>query len=160
MKSFEFNPRKFREAMVFFAENGKDDFWFGSTRLAKQLFFLDFYSYANFGDPVTGATYMHKPRGPVPRQLLIERDQLAASGRLAIEDNVLAPGRVQKRPVASDPPDMSVFDEFETNLLHAVAGMFRNENGIGRKRMDTSLCWLEANSRRRRNSVLHGVCGR
>lgn len=126
MKSFEFNPRKFREAMVFFAENGNDDFWFGSTRLAKQLFFLDFYSYANFGEPVTGATYMHQPRGPVPRQLLVERNKLVTSGRLAVEDNVLSPGRVQKRPVACDNPDMSVFDEFEVNLLQGVAGMFRN----------------------------------
>ena len=125
-RAFTFDPHKFREAVLFFAKQGVGDSWFGSTRLNKQLFLLDFYGYANFGQPVTGATYMHQDRGPVPKEFVRQREELVRSSRITIEEHVIALNRTQKRPVACDDPDMRVFSQEEVGLLDAVADAFRN----------------------------------
>lgn len=125
-QAFDFDPTKFREAIIYFANECEDDFWFGSTRLNKQLFVLDFLAYTCLGKPITGATYMHEDRGPIPRELLPQRRQLLESGELELEDRTIAPDRTQQRPIAIRCADMQVFTEPEASLLKSVASSFRN----------------------------------
>ena len=53
----DFNAERFREAVLYVSWRMKDDERFGRLKLAKTLFYADFESYADDGQPVTGARY-------------------------------------------------------------------------------------------------------
>jgi Protein of unknown function (DUF4065) len=62
----KFSANKFKELMLYIADQCRDDEYFGKVKLAKCLFFSDFYAYEKTGEPITGATYKRLPQGPVP----------------------------------------------------------------------------------------------
>src|SRR2546430_17730589 len=63
-----FDKEKFKELILYFAQQCADDHSFGATKLNKLLFLTDFTAYARRGAPVTGATYFKLPHGPAPKQ--------------------------------------------------------------------------------------------
>jgi len=142
MTEFEFDPRKFAELLLFFAKSSEDDRFFGSTKLNKMLFVADFFAYGYFGCPITGATYIHLPYGPAPRELLPIRERLQEEGRLDLREQELFIG-TQKRPVALDDPDTSVFSEKELALACSVLGEFENiPAGSARDWSHTVMGWM------------------
>ena len=71
MARMRYNPKKMQAALLFFCDmvrNGS----LGRTKLAKLLYFLDFDHFEQHGIPVTGADYVHMPRGPYPKQMQME----------------------------------------------------------------------------------------
>jgi hypothetical protein len=75
-----FSPDKFKELMLYAAEQSAGDDYFGAVKLNKILFFSDFLCYGLMGTPVTGATYQRQANGPVPRELKWIAKDIVESG--------------------------------------------------------------------------------
>ncbi len=115
----ELDERKFRELILYLAERSIDDPKFGKTKLAKLLYYSDFYAYALLGRPISGATYARYPRGPVPRALARELNSIEDT-----QDGVIAKARYhtreQQRLVALREADLSVFTAAEISVVDRV----------------------------------------
>ncbi len=123
----EFNAKKFQELALHVAKLSEDDPRFGSTKLNKLLFYIDFGGYKLLGAPVTGATYQHLPAGPAPREWLPAKNTLEDSGRATVEERPYFFG-VQKRLVAREDADLSVFSENELQIVRDVVDEFWHFN--------------------------------
>jgi len=77
----KFSHKRFDELVLYIAERTRDDENFGSTKLAKVLFFSDFQAYRELGDPITGAEYQKWAYGPYPPQLKPARQGLEHASR-------------------------------------------------------------------------------
>ena len=58
----------------------------GSVRLNKALWFTDVWTYKSAGKPVTGARYVKREMGPVPKAILPVLRQLEAEGKIEIHE--------------------------------------------------------------------------
>jgi len=117
----DFNSQKLAELILYISKCCVDSPTFGATLLNKILFYSDFLHYGHFGMPITGVTYVHMAKGPAPypRQFLSVRDRLEMNQRLEIEERPA--GRwIQKRPIAKDEPDMSLFSDSEKLIIDDV----------------------------------------
>lgn len=111
--------QKLGELILYVAKKSQDDTTFGATKLNKILFAVDFMAYGAFGKPLTEAHYIRLQHGPVPKELPQVRDELIAEKRAAIQLNEHF-GKEQKRIVALDTPDMSIFTDREKRLIDDV----------------------------------------
>ena len=93
----EFDIEKFRELMLYIADQSRDDPWFGVGKLNTILYFCDFQYYARFYKSITGATYTKMLGPPVPKQLMHERQALIDEGSATIEINEMFTGHTQQR---------------------------------------------------------------
>ena len=109
------------ELILYIASKSQDDPNYGAIKLNKILFAIDFFAYGILGRPVTEATYIRQEHGPTPEPGLFmhERDQLIASKRANIQVQ-LHFGKEQKRIIALDIPDMSLFSEAERSLIDDI----------------------------------------
>jgi Protein of unknown function (DUF4065) len=114
-----YQAEKFRELVLYVAERSLDDPKFGKTKLAKLLFYSDFFAHGYLGSSITGAQYGKWPRGPFPRPLdrelkSLEKDEAAfvATSRYHEFD--------QFRVVARRQADLSLFTAEEIALVDEV----------------------------------------
>ncbi|WP_299052149.1 Panacea domain-containing protein [uncultured Nocardioides sp.] len=122
-----YNDNKFKELLLHIAERSVDDERFGKTKLNKILFYIDFLAYKNFGEPLTGATYQRRPKGPVPKEIAAARSALFASGEaMPVTRNYM--GYPQERLFAKRPADTSLFDEQEMQVIDAVIEALWDKN--------------------------------
>jgi hypothetical protein len=76
-----FSHKRFDELVLYIAERAQDDSRFGSTKLAKVLFFSDLEAFRDLGAPITGAEYQKWAYGPYPPQLKPARKGLESASR-------------------------------------------------------------------------------
>ncbi len=123
----ELDERKFRELILYLAERSIDDPKFGKTKLAKLLYYSDFYAYALLGRAITGATYARYPRGPVPRALARELGSIEDT-----QDGVMAKARYhtreQQRLVPLREADLNFFTAAEISLVDRVIEALREHD--------------------------------
>jgi hypothetical protein len=76
------NMKKLEEAVHYICTlcTAADDL--GSVKLNKVLYYADMLYYAHNKRSITGATYVKQPRGPVPKEVEIAKDNLINSNRL------------------------------------------------------------------------------
>jgi hypothetical protein len=79
-----FDPKRFDELVLYIAERTADDENFGSTKVAKVLFYSDLQAFRELGAPITGAEYQHWKLGPYPPKLEAARSILKHAGRATI----------------------------------------------------------------------------
>ena len=89
---------------------------FGATKLNKVLWFADARSYMMYRHPITGATYVREKHGPVPKEIMSIRSELASEGRIAITTEPYYSGEIT-RFKALEAPDVSIFSQEEMNLV-------------------------------------------
>jgi len=123
--------KKLKELILFVSDLCKDDSEYGATKLNKILFLVDFFAYSAYGKSITGATYFHLANGPAPKEMLRAQNALIAEGRADINERPYF-GRTQKRLVALEGADMSIFTADELALVKDVICHLR---GIGGKRL-------------------------
>lgn len=124
-----FNEKKFKELVLYLAETSKDDKFFGAVKLNKLLFFSDFLAFGYLGASITGARYIHLPKGPAPREMMRVRTEMEKAGVLLVEDR-RAGVFTQHRPVAKSLPDMSVFSAPEREIIDSVIEMLGHQNAV------------------------------
>lgn len=110
---------KLREMIVYLAKRSADDPRFGRVKLAKLLFFCDFGSYSEFGEPITGACYRKKPHGPLADEELLALRDLKDSGSVSVEE-VGVYVYTQKRIVAKRDADISWLTPDQHTLIDEV----------------------------------------
>ena len=65
----DFDETKFADLVLYIAHRCRDDERFGSVKLSKILYYCDFDGLKRLLKPITGATYLKKPKGPFPAEL-------------------------------------------------------------------------------------------
>lgn len=113
------SKRKLRELILYIADKCADDPAFGATKLNKILFYADFLSYLDHGEPITGATYQRLGNGPAPRELLPVRSEMEERGDL-IRIQRRRFGYQQDRPISTRPPDLDPFTAQEIAIVDDV----------------------------------------
>jgi hypothetical protein len=126
-----FDPKRFDELVLYIAERTADDESFGSTKVAKVLFYSDLQAFRELGAPITGAEYQHWKLGPYPPKLEAARSILKHAGRATIvkgakrfEPNRILPTNTQ--PAAPEahgitPEQLAIVDAWIECLSRATA---------------------------------------
>ncbi len=129
LTTFEFEPNKFRELIVYVAEQCASDPTFGAVKLNKILFYADFAAFRQLRKPITGATYRKLSEGPAPKELMQARHALIDAGRLEVQSRRYF-GRMQKRPVKlpRTEVDTSLFSESELEIINDTIEFFRGKS--------------------------------
>ena len=89
---------------------------FGAVKLNKVLWFADARQYLLTGGSITGADYIRKPFGPVPRQIEAIRDELVAEGKIKV-----TPPKFEYegwRFTSSRSPNVTPLSEAELNTVN------------------------------------------
>jgi len=122
------NRDKYINALLYFiTECGNEHL--GITKLNKLFYYLDFISYRDRGQSVTGETYMRLPKGPFAKSLE-EKILPSARSKKLIEHKQEKSEKygARSRFQALAKYDLSVFDEYERKLLGRICSEFRDWN--------------------------------
>ncbi len=116
------NKEKYKNAILFFVKYCNNQY-LGATKLNKLLYYLDFISYRDRGDSVTGDIYLHKQFGPVPSELDNILSELQSEESLNVE-SVDYGEKDGFRYDVKKSPDVSVFNPYEKKLLDDICKEF------------------------------------
>lgn len=114
--SVQGTEQKLAELIIYISQKCAGDYYFGSVKLNKILFFSDFSAYGAWGKTISNAEYQHQPSGPTVHRMLPIIDELKRGGSLAIQPTNCG-GFRQNRPVNLREPDLSVFEAREIALV-------------------------------------------
>jgi len=110
---------KFKELILYIAQESEYDPNFGATKLNKILFFCDFLAYRAHGRSISGQRYFKLPYGPAPRSLKPAISELVAEDS-CIEIEKIRFGRPQKRVIARREANVEAFTPTEIALTGSV----------------------------------------
>lgn len=119
------NKEKYTNALLYFiTECGNEKL--GIMKLNKLFYYLDFISYRDRKTSVTGEIYVHLPKGPLASSL--ESEIIASAQKTKLierkEDESEKYGK-RNRFQALKEADLSLFDEYEQDLLKYLSSTFR-----------------------------------
>ncbi len=102
---------------------------FGSVVLNKVLYYSDHTVFVQSGKTISGFTYIKQENGPTPQpsEFLPLRSALESAGQLKIVPKTYF-GRIQKRPYALRPANVSVFSPEEVEAMDGVIEVFKSAN--------------------------------
>lgn len=123
----EFNEKKFKELIVYFARRLGPEAALGRVKLAKLLMHSDFNTFARFGHTITGATYEKWEHGHLPRELLLAQRDLEADGSI-IEERVNYYGKRLRHLTAQRDPDLSDFTEDDIGIAEGALRLYGHES--------------------------------
>ena len=115
----DFDAVRFRELVLYIAEESEGDPRFGATKLNKILYFSDFKAFGMLGDSITGATYQRLDRGPAPRELLPVLRLMEAEGEIErierryfnLPQKVVRARRRSEAREVIDPPEIAIVED-------------------------------------------------
>ena len=122
-----FNKDKFRNLILYIAEQSRDDVKVGATKLNKILYFADFESYGLWGRAITGSTYVRLDRGPVPKEILPVLREMEDSGLIRRTERTYF-HHTQKVVEPLEPATLAVFEARELDLVDKVMAELRQFN--------------------------------
>lgn len=132
MQSFTEDRRKLKELILYISRAYESDQEYGSTRLNKVLYFIDFEAFARFGSPVTGARYIREKRGPVPYPARGEHSavrELTRAKELYLDQQPvqgpLSRQFTRVKPIARRAPNMTAFSAQEIKLADEMIEKYR-----------------------------------
>ncbi|HCC05590.1 TPA: hypothetical protein DEP58_04830 [Patescibacteria group bacterium] len=117
---------KYINALLYFIK-GCDNEKLGVMKLHKLLYYLDFISYRDRKKTVTGEVYLHLPKGPFASSLQDEIIPIAKKNKVMDhkEDSSEKYGK-RNRFRALVEPDMTLFDDYEKELLAYLCKKFKS----------------------------------
>lgn len=118
--------RKLAELILYVSDRHEADESYGSTRLAKTLFYADFLFYAKHGRSITGERYVRKPNGPMPDSLISLRKSMVRKRELVVKERDYL-GYPQKRPIAIREPDLTLFTGEEIATVDYVLSLLEGK---------------------------------
>lgn len=124
-REFDFNERRFKDLLLYVAQQLADDPTFGETKLNKVLFFADFEAFRLLGGPITGAEYQKNKFGPTARRYTVMRDELIRWEQLEVERRVVV-DHVQDVPTLKNiEPNIEQFSPDELAIVDRVIAEMR-----------------------------------
>lgn len=121
------DERKFKELVLYIADQCQRLDNYGSTLLCKILFFSDFFAYGKYGRSITGESYKKVANGPIPQHFYEIRDKLIESGDAVIQLKQTLVG-TQHRLIPLREPDLTVFTPEDIAISDYVIGKLRTRN--------------------------------
>lgn len=122
------NKQKYINALLYFIVNCSND-KLGITKLNKLFYYLDFISYRDNKESVTGETYLHLQMGPFAPHLQDKIIIEAEKQKLITQDKDESKKFGQRnRYQAIAVPDTSVFSPYEKELLNYICKTFKEWN--------------------------------
>jgi hypothetical protein len=115
-----------RELILYISDQCEEDKGFGLTKLNKILYFADFMSYARYGEPITGVSYIKLPKGPVPQPMLAVRKQMEADLEILIRLRDYH-GYPQHRVIALREANLEKFKPRDIALIDSVIRKLADE---------------------------------
>lgn len=117
---------KYINALIFFISNCGNE-KLGITKLNKLFYYLDFISYRDRKESVTGETYVRLPMGPLASNLQDKIIPIAEKEKL-IKQSQTDSKKFGKRNSyqAKAKVDLSVFNEYEKELLNYICVTFKD----------------------------------
>lgn len=122
VSELKLNKEKYENAVLYFLKYCNNQY-LGATKLNKLLYYLDFVSYRDRQQSITGDVYVHKQYGPVPSQIDGVLTELKEGKLIDVERIPYKGGETFNYEAFAD-PDLSKFDEYEKNLLEKVCTEF------------------------------------
>ena len=113
---------KYKNAILYFSKH-LNKYQLGKTKLAKLLYYLDFISYREKGDSVTGTEYYKQDYGPLAKDLPEMISELVEKNDLEVERLEINEKQRHKFKALSDIEE-SVFDEDELILLRKLKNYY------------------------------------
>ena len=98
----------------------------GITKLNKLFYYLDFISYRDRGESVTGEKYVHLPMGPFAPHLEKNIIKIAEEGKFITQTKDVNSKFGKRNFNALVSADLSVFDEYEKKLLGCISSTFKD----------------------------------
>jgi hypothetical protein len=111
---------KLAELILYISQKCASDPCFGAIKLNKILYFSDFFAYANWGKPISGAEYQNLRKGPAPRRLVPVREYLESQKALVVQPVQLKSGNVQRRTINLREPKLEIFTAAEISLVDQI----------------------------------------
>jgi len=116
------NRAKYENAILFFLKYCNNQY-LGATKLNKLLYYLDFIAARDKGQSVTGDQYINKQFGPVPANVDDVLTTLKTQEAIDVQKVAHKDGEMFKYDAKKE-PDLSVFDEYEKDLLAKICEEF------------------------------------
>lgn len=137
---------RLRELILYIAERSQDDPKFGATKLNKILYYSDFVSFREYGEPITGAQYMKLDKGPAPTHLVPVRKEMLASGEIALESRqYYTYQQTVLKPLRK--PNLQVFKARDIALVDAIIRELRQLDASELSDLSHNRAWQIANER-------------
>lgn len=134
---------KLRQLILYVADKCDTDPSFGAVKLNKILFFADFISFADRGEPITGVKYKKYPKGPIPTVLKRLRSKMERDGEIAVRHKKYQ-GGVQHRVIPLRDPDISMFSARDIELVDDMIRMFWGLSAAQVSRLSHDRAWRNA----------------
>jgi len=116
----------------------------GATKLNKVLWYSDVLAYAETGESITGAVYIKRQFGPVPKDILASRMRLQALGAL-VERKATAFDYNQIQFFALTKPDISMFSAAQISLVDSIIdAICSNHTAASISNLSHDLIWEAA----------------
>lgn len=118
------------QLILHIAQCSEGDPTFGKVKLAKILYYADFTSYRDYGQPVTGASYKKLQFGPVPKDFLDILDEMKNSGEIYIRKEKAFPTatRDYDRVLAIHEANLVQFSGRDIALVDRLIRQFWNKS--------------------------------
>jgi hypothetical protein len=110
---------RLRELIVYISARSVYDRGYGVTKLNKILWWSDLWAFGVHGHPITGATYLRLPQGPVPDGIDTLRNEMQENRDIAISP-VEYYGKVRHKVIALRKADLSMFTGPEIAIIDMV----------------------------------------
>ena len=118
------NKEKYISALQYFiseCNNGK----LGIVKLNKLFYYLDFISYRDTGESVTGETYKRLPKGPFAECLEIIIESAKKAELIDCKQDESEKYGKRNRFELIKRPELSVFSDYEKELLKKICATFK-----------------------------------
>lgn len=115
-----YDPRKFRELLLYIADRLRDDEFGGSVKLNKLLYLTECAAVIELGQPIAAARYQKNRHGTTARALPPVQTELIEAGHAEIRTERTPFGKMQNRLVALRAPDIQLFTSTEIAVIDNV----------------------------------------
>jgi len=112
---------RLEEAILFICTTCRQEDRLGAVKLNKILYYSDMLHFAQTGKSITGATYVKRQRGPVPKEVVEAINNLKRANRLETRE-VSIFDKTRREFDALDEPRLSIFDHSELKLINDMIG--------------------------------------
>jgi Antitoxin SocA-like, Panacea domain len=128
-REFDWKPGRFKDAVLYIAEQLQDDPTFGSTKLNKILYFSDTDAYRELGEPITGAIYQRNRFGPTPVEYKPMIREMEGQNLITVRERLVVDHRQDViRSTGEFRANTEQFSEAQRRILDARIAEFRGYN--------------------------------
>ena len=123
IKKQNLNLKEYKNAILYFFKYCNNQY-LGLTKLNKLLYYLDFISYRDRKESITGDIYLHKQFGPIPENIDSVLVELKQEGLIDIKQIAFEETKYKNEFKLLEEPSVNIFDDYEKELLKNICDEF------------------------------------